>query len=103
MEKLYPASDLVEAHLLRTLLDEAGIQAHVRNEHLSSLGGEIPFNQVLPEVWLDDAVDLAAARAVLDDYLARRASPDGPQRHCRSCGEDSPSNFEICWKCRRPF
>jgi antitoxin component HigA of HigAB toxin-antitoxin module len=25
MEKLYSASDLVEAHLLRTLLDEAGM------------------------------------------------------------------------------
>jgi hypothetical protein len=85
------------------MLEEAGIRAHVRNEHLSSLAGEIPFNQVLPEVWLANARDVDAARVILDAYLARRVSPDGPQRHCRSCGEDSPSNFEVCWKCRRPF
>jgi predicted amidophosphoribosyltransferase len=22
---------------------------------------------------------------------------------CAACGEESPANFELCWKCRKPL
>jgi len=103
MQFLYRASDLPEAHLLRDLLEEDGLSGCVVNESLSSLAGELPFGLVLPEVWVKDDRDLFMARAVLRDYLERKSAPDTGERRCEACGDLSPGNFDVCWKCRRPF
>src|SRR5689334_1383084 len=103
MDRLYQASDLAEAHLLRDLLEEDGLGACVVNENLASLGGELPFGLIVPEVWIKDSRDLFMARAVLREYLARKKEPERGERHCASCDEQSPGNFDLCWKCRRPF
>jgi hypothetical protein len=103
MDRLYQASDLAEAHLLRDLLEEDGLGACIVNENLASLGGELPFGLIVPEVWIKDSRDLFMARAVLSDYLARKKEPDRGERRCASCNENSPGNFDLCWKCRQPF
>ena len=103
MDRLYQASDLAEAHLLRDLLEEDGLGACIVNENLASLGGELPFGLIVPEVWIKDSRDLFMARAVLEEYLARKKEPDPGERRCASCSESSPGNFDLCWKCRRPF
>jgi hypothetical protein len=103
MDRLYRASDLAEAHLLRDLLEEDGLSACIVNENLASLGGELPFGLIVPEVWITDSRDLFMARAVLKEYLERKGEPDSAERQCRWCGEQSPGNFDLCWKCRRPF
>lgn len=103
MEKLYTTERLWEAQLLCDLLEDAGVLVHVKNEHTSSLAGEIPFSQVFPEVWVADPND-PTAKAILTEHLERKShSADGPGRRCSACGEESPSNFEVCWKCRKPF
>jgi hypothetical protein len=103
MDRLYRASDLAEAHLLRDLLEEDGIQVCLVNESLACLGGELPFGLIVPEVWIRDSRDLFMARAVLKDYLARKGEPDPGERRCATCDELSPGNFDLCWSCREPF
>jgi hypothetical protein len=103
MDRLYRASDLAEAHLLRDLLEEDGLRSCIVNENLASLAGELPFGLIVPEVWITDSRDLFMARAVLKDYLERKCKPDPGERHCPSCGESSPGNFDLCWSCRNPF
>lgn len=102
--KLYTATDVADAELLREQLESAGIAVRLKNEHLLPLAGGLPFTQVLPEIWLADERQTAAAQAIVTEYLERKRAPDdGPERLCPACGESSPSNFEVCWKCRRPF
>ena len=103
MERLYKASNLPDAHLLRDLLEEEGLQACIVNETLSSLVGELPFGMVQPEVWIKDPRDMFLARATLREYLARKDEPVTEEQRCSACAEASPSNFEVCWSCRRPF
>ncbi|HVU02479.1 MAG TPA: DUF2007 domain-containing protein [Polyangiaceae bacterium] len=103
MHRLYQASDLAEAHLLRDLLEEDGLSACVVNENLASLMGELPFGLVLPEVWIKDDRDLFMSRAVLREYLARKQAAPTGERRCAACGEESPANFDLCWSCREPF
>lgn len=103
MDPLYKATSLADAHLLRDLLEEDGLHAFIVNESLSSLAGELPFGLVIPEVWVTDSRDLFLARAVLKEYLERKAEPEASDRSCSACGEESPGNFEVCWSCRRPF
>jgi hypothetical protein len=103
MDRLYRATSLYEAHLLRDLLEEDGLHALIVNESLASLAGELPFGLVLPEVWVTDSRDLFMARAVLEEYLERKAEPESADRTCSACSEESPGNFALCWSCRRPF
>ncbi|HMJ11910.1 MAG TPA: DUF2007 domain-containing protein [Polyangiaceae bacterium] len=103
MQRLYRASNLAEAHLLKDLLEEDGLGACIVNENLWPLAGELPFGSVVPEVWVVDSRDVFMARAVLRDYLERKAQAPREDRTCNACGETSPSNFELCWRCRRAF
>jgi hypothetical protein len=90
------AANLPEAHLLRALLEQAGIAARVFNEHAQGGMGEIPFMHAWPEIWLEHESDRARAEQVLAEFehADRRAA-----RTCAACGEQNPGTFDICWRC----
>lgn len=71
------------------------------NEHFQ-LTAQVPLYETLPEVWVVDAND-PMVRAILERYLEQKKQPELGERRCSACGEESPANFEVCWKCRRPF
>jgi len=79
----------------------ASIGARIFNANASSLAGEIPIDSSLPQLWVDEERDADRAKALIDEYLRRR--PSGPPVHCRSCGEENPGSFELCWSCGKPL
>jgi len=94
-------SDRLQAYVIRDVLQRNGITAHVFNEHMTSIMGEIPPEVALPQVWLDDDADRAQALAVLRDHHAQ-AQRTGVV-FCRACREENPATFEICWACAEPL
>lgn len=94
---LFVRADRTQAYLLRDELARHGITAHVFNENMSSIVGDVPPDVALPQVWLDDAADHPRAIALLRDYQAARCQ-DGVI-YCRRCHEENPATFEICWAC----
>ncbi|HEX8011442.1 MAG TPA: hypothetical protein VF814_10970 [Casimicrobiaceae bacterium] len=99
MERFYVALNRFDAYLLLHRLQHAGIHAHVFNEHMQSIVGDVPPDVAQPQVWLERPADRPRAEAVLAALRAERAQT-GSLR-CKHCGEDNPANFEICWKCAR--
>jgi hypothetical protein len=97
MKRLCRAPSLPDAHILRGVLEQSGIAAHVFNENAQSGVGQLPVPDAYPEVWLADEHDLERARAVV------RAFESAPRvtgnLRCARCGEDSPANFQLCWNC----
>jgi len=89
--------DRMQAYLLRDMLLMRGIKAHVFNENMSSIVGEVPPDVALPQVWIDDAADRARAKAVLREYEASRNRAGSVV--CTKCHEENPVTFELCWKC----
>lgn len=89
------APNLAVATLWADLLTHAGVDATVQRAWASSIAGEIPPDQALPEVWVRDDDQLDAARRLLEQL--RHA----PQREwvCRQCGERVEGPFEQCWNC----
>jgi hypothetical protein len=85
--------------VIRDVLSFHGIKAHVFNEHMSSIVGDVPPDVALPQVWLDDDADHARALAVMreHDALGNRVGV----LFCGGCREENPATFEICWKCGR--
>ena len=99
MERFYIAANRIDAYLVLHRLQQAGIPAHVFNEHMQSIAGEVPPDVAQPQVWLDRPADRARAESVLAAMRADRMKTGSVV--CRSCGEDNPANFELCWKCGR--
>lgn len=97
MFRFYIARQRFDAYLLADRLKQAGIRAHVFNEHASSIVGDVPPEVAQPQVWLEREADRERAETLL-----RRMEADAAQvgnRHCANCGEDSPATFDLCWKC----
>ena len=95
MRRLTRAPNAAIAQIWADLLCEAGYPATVQRQFLSSVAGELPPDQCMPEIWLRHDEHHAAARALLDE-LARV-----PQRRwqCPQCGEQIEGGLEQCWAC----
>ena len=97
MKRLCKAASLPDAHILRGLLEQAGIEAHVFNENAQSGVGQLPVTEALPEVWVAEERDLERAREVVRRFES--APQDTSTLRCAGCGEDNPGNFQVCWNC----
>jgi len=95
MRRLLQAPNLAIATLWADQLRSAGIATTVQRAYASSIAGEIPPDQALPEVWVDDASDHARAQALLAEWLHR------PERRwaCTRCHEIVEGPFDLCWNC----
>ena len=95
MKRLITAPNLALATLWADLLSNAGIATTVQRQYASSIAGEVPPDQTLPELWVQEGQQLEEARALLHQLR------NPPHRHwvCRGCGELIDGPFEQCWKC----
>jgi len=100
--EVYWARDSIDAHAVRALLEDAGIDARVENEMLQGAAGEIPAGpSTSPRVRVagDDA---ERALALIKEWRAERdadAERVRPDWTCGQCGEDVEGDFDICWNC----
>lgn len=97
MFKVYSAATLPDAHMMRALLAQAGIEARVFNENAVGGMGEIPFIHVYPEVWVVNERDVQPAQDLIREF--ERPAADAGSVTCAHCGEDIPGNFRSCWNC----
>jgi hypothetical protein len=94
----YTARQRFDAYLLADWLKQAGIRAHVFNEHASSIVGDVPCDHVAqPQVWLERELDCERARIVLERMSTEARHSASVQ--CAACREESPANFDLCWNC----
>ncbi len=102
MREVYRAGSLHEAQMLVDLLADERIETFVRNEHLQGALGELPLT-LQPIVCIIDDSKYLAARTIARDFELANRRDAGPDRLCGHCGETSPGNFSVCWKCRKEF
>jgi hypothetical protein len=95
MQRLITAPNLVLATLWSDMLRQAGLDASVQRAYASSLAGELPPDQSLPEIWIGESDDLAQAKALLHELR------NAPSRHwfCPGCREEIQGPFDQCWAC----
>jgi hypothetical protein len=70
--EVYAARDSMEAHFVRTLLEDDGIDARVVGEGLTFAIGDLPLGlPTSPRVWVRDE-DAERARELIDAWEASR-------------------------------
>ncbi|HWM29874.1 MAG TPA: DUF2007 domain-containing protein [Woeseiaceae bacterium] len=98
MKKVTSSPSLVTISHYRNLLTSEGIASFIRNEHLGSIVGEMPFEQVWPELWVRHDLDHDRALQLIDSVSIAGESPAAPWR-CRRCGTENEGQFAACWNC----
>jgi hypothetical protein len=97
MKRIYVSSDALMVGHLEAVLRERGIVCMVRNRYLAGGAGELPPNELWPELWVDDE-DEAIARRLVEEILGTTGDP-GPDWTCSHCGEHLEGQFAACWRC----
>lgn len=77
MKRVFTSPTVTEAHLVKGVLSNEGIETFIKNEHLSGLAGEIPVFEAWPEVWVLDDNQASQAETVIAEFLGRHP-PDPP-------------------------
>ncbi len=97
MKKLISAESLVTINHYRNLLESEGIASEIKNAILGGIAGEMPLDQVWPELWVIDDLNYERARQLIDEAVIEE-SPQEPWT-CRKCGEQNEGQFAACWNC----
>jgi len=100
MKKLESTESLVMINHWKNILESEGIACELRNEHLGSVLGEVPFIEVWPELWIVNDLDYDRAKQLLSDDAA--AESPAQAWSCRYCGEANEGQFGACWNCSKP-
>lgn len=82
---------------MQSLLESNGIRTFIRNQYGSSVMGEVPFVEVVPQLFVLEDKDVARARELLK--LDLPAENNGDNWICPGCGVDVEGNFYRCWHC----
>jgi hypothetical protein len=99
MKKLTSAESLITINHFKNLLAAEGIETQIRNQHLGSIMGEVPFFETWPQLWVVNDLDFDRAVQLID--AANVESPTEPWK-CPDCGEVNEGQFSICWRCGSP-
>jgi hypothetical protein len=98
MKKLTSAESVITVSHYRNILESEGIPAFIRNEHLGSIMGEVPFQEVWAELWIKNDLDFDRASQLLDAATMEAESPSNPWR-CSGCNAENEAQFGECWQC----
>jgi uncharacterized paraquat-inducible protein A len=107
---IYSAASTQQAHLLKSLLAQCGIAAHVVNDSIQIAGGELPLGWTAAARVVVSAADAADARRLAEEFDRRTSceatldqavfeTEDGPWTDwpaCPRCGERRVARCPIC-------
>ena len=105
MTQIFVHKDFTIVGFYRSLLEDAGIPAFIRNEFSHHALTDIPIPAFYPALCVTQDEDTERAIGLIREYQ-RGVSDDtgtsGPDWTCPACGESVPATFGSCWKCEAP-
>lgn len=97
--ELMATPNRVEARLVATVLEEAGLHPTILSEGLASVLGAgeiaIPCRVMVPQSELEEAGSMVAEM----QRAASRETEGGAPDHCPDCGATWEPGFDVCWQC----
>ncbi|MCW8872755.1 MAG: DUF2007 domain-containing protein [Xanthomonadales bacterium] len=97
MIKVYENFDFSRVGQMQSLLESHGIGTFIRNQYGSSVMGEVPFVEVVPQLYVLRERDVDRAIELLQLDLPR--DNEAGDWVCPECGIDVEGQFSRCWKC----
>jgi hypothetical protein len=95
--KVFEHFDFSRVGQMQSLLESHGIRTFIRNQYGSSVMGEVPFVEVVPQLFVLEDGDLERALELLLIDTPREAQAE--DWGCPACGSEVEGFFSHCWKC----
>jgi len=99
MKKVYTSDDRILIYHLKNTLDLASIDCFIKNDLIYALAGEVPVNEVWPELWITEDNQLDEVQALIKSALVSSDTKNQSPWTCLGCGESHDAHFTACWKC----
>ena len=75
MKKVTSVDSMITISHYKNILISEGIPAFLKNEYLGSIIGEMPFQEVWPELWVENDLDYDRALQLIDASTIESESP----------------------------
>jgi hypothetical protein len=95
VKRVFRAASLLQVAHARNVLLSAGIDSELRNQYLAGALGEVPMLEAWPQLYVAEADEFRALRALREAAAPPRGSP----WVCEACGEQLEPQFTSCWRC----
>ena len=99
MIKVFEDFDITLVGYFQSVLAASGIETFLKNQFSTSGAGELPFVEVVPQLWVLDESAAERARTLIADLQASMQNIDATAWQCPQCGEPQEAAFTHCWKC----
>ena len=102
MIKVFEDFDVTLVGHYQSVLESNDIATFMKNQFGTSGAGELPFVEVVPQLWVLNEADAGRAKALIKE-LSDPESSEQPQAWvCLKCGTHQEAAFTHCWKCSSP-
>ena len=99
MIKVFEDFDITLVGHYQSVLESNDIATFIKNQFGTSGAGELPFIEVVPQLWVLNEADVERAKALIKELH----DPDSPKQQqawiCPGCGTSQEAAFTHCWKC----
>jgi hypothetical protein len=97
MIKVFEDFDFSRVGQMQSLLESHGIRTFLKNEFGSSVVGELPFVEVIPQLFVLEEKDQKKAYELISAEAP--AVQPGDDWICSECSAEVDGHFARCWKC----
>jgi len=98
MIKVFEDFDILLVGHYQSVLESNGIETFMKNQFGTSGAGELPFVEVVPQLWVLNESDAGRAKALIEELHGSDKQPMQAWE-CPDCGTPQEAAFTHCWKC----
>ena len=96
MIKVFEDFDITIVGHYQAVLEANDIKTFMKNQFGTSGAGELPFVEVVPQLWVLNENDEKLARSLIKELST---SKTGTAWRCPKCNEPQEPAFTHCWSC----
>jgi len=102
MIKVFEDFDIMMVGHFQSVLESNGIDTFMKNQFGTSGAGELPFVEVVPQLWVLNESEAGRARELIRELRVDESSEPTQAWDCPECGTAQEPAFTHCWKCSSP-
>ena len=99
MIKVFEDFDITIVGHYQSVLESNDIDTFMKNQFGTSGAGELPFVEVVPQLWILNEADAERAKALIDELHDPDKRVEKTAWQCSECDTPQEAAFTHCWKC----
>jgi rubrerythrin len=99
MIKIFEDFDITLVGHYQSVLETNNIATFMKNQFGTSGAGELPFVEVIPQLWVLNEADAERAKSLIGELDNPDSNKQPEAWTCPDCGIALEAAFTHCWKC----